>query len=167
MPDPASLLEAEQRGQGLVDDLVEVGELDVVALQQVHVVDAEPRTTLVEAARDAVGREVELALAILADLGCEEVTVAPDAPQRPSEHRLGAGRAIVGRHVDEVDPVVQRGMDRAHGLGVVGGPEDAAERGRAEAEDGDAESGAAERTVLHVRPTRAGGWRTGGCRRCG
>lgn len=57
--------------------VVELGrELDVKALQQVDVVDAETDAAFVERAGDALCGEVELAFAVLVDLGGENLAVA-------------------------------------------------------------------------------------------
>ncbi len=68
--------------EGLADDLVEVGELDVVALQQVDMVDSEPCATFVQAADCAGGAEVELAGPGLSDLRRQKIAVAGHSLER-------------------------------------------------------------------------------------
>src|SRR5207248_3228074 len=63
VPDPSGPLESDKRGDRFIHDLLDPGELHVMALQQVDVVDADANAALVEALSHAGGREVELALA--------------------------------------------------------------------------------------------------------
>jgi hypothetical protein len=77
-------------------DLVEVGKLDVVAADDVHVLEAKARQALVDAARHAVGGEVE-SLLVPAALGGDDDAVPRDGgvAEAVTEHRLRDGTAVV------------------------------------------------------------------------
>src|SRR4029077_11187418 len=84
------------------------------------------------------------------DLGGEHRPLAPPLQRLADDHlRLPLGVAVGG--VDEIDPCVQRPMDDADRLLVIGVPP-TAEHHRAEAERGDLQTAPAEIPVLH-RPS--------------
>src|SRR6185369_16116646 len=91
-----------KRGQRLVDDLLQVRELDVVALDYVDVVCAKSVQALVHARHDEGGREVEARLSVTADLRGEYVAIAINTTKRPAEHGFGAGETVERRHVDDI-----------------------------------------------------------------
>lgn len=76
--DFAGFLDLAQGGDGLGDDMVEVAEFHVVALDEVDVVHAEAGEAGVHIARHAAGGEIELdgGLAVAGDLGGEDVAIA-------------------------------------------------------------------------------------------
>ena len=111
-PDLALLLELPERRQGLVDDLRHLDELDVVAEDDVEVVDPHPVEADVDALDDPPGREVEVGGVVAAELGAEEVRVAGDAPEGRAEQALAQPPAVEGRGVDEVHAEVERDPDR-------------------------------------------------------
>ena|SRR5438128_8455336 len=74
----ALLLHPAQGGQGLVDDLIEVAELDVVALDNVQIIEAHSLKAFVDTAGEAGGGEVELVHVVTATLRAEDEAVALD-----------------------------------------------------------------------------------------
>ena len=110
------------------DDLLKAAELDVVTLDQIDVFDAEPRETFVHAARHAVRGEIEVVRAISSDLCREDVAVAADAGEAFAEETLRLRQSVVWRHVDEIDPAVDRGMHTADAVGLAHVAERAAQR---------------------------------------
>jgi hypothetical protein len=82
-------------------------------------------------------------------LGGQDDVLAAAAGQRPADDLLGLPAPVDVGGVDEVDPRVERRVDDAHGLVVVGvapGPE----HHGAEAEGADLDAGAAEQAMFHA-----------------
>jgi len=134
--DDALALERPQGRQGFVQQLASVAMLYVVALQHVDVVDAETREAGVQAAQGGVAREVPILVAIAAHLGHQDVVVARRAAQGDAQGRLGAGQAVIGRDIDQIDAGLQRGGDHFIGFGLRYVLIDAAQRGSAERQRG-------------------------------
>ena len=149
--DDALLFQAEQGRQGFVEDLVVVGELDVVALDQVDVIDAEALQAVLDAALGGRTRVIVVAarFGVAADLRGEQVRVARHAFQRAAEAEFRESLAVGGRDVDEVHAALERGLDGGDAVIERDLSEDGAERRRAEAENGDLEAGGAERAGFH------------------
>ena len=132
--DEARVLQRAKGRDGLAGDLVQRAELDVVTLDQVDMVHAEPGEAVPDAARHRAGAEVEGLVAVPADLGGEDIAFAVYAVQRLAEHGLGGGQSVVGRDVEEGDSRIQGGVHRLD-AGVLREPAvDAAQRRRAESE---------------------------------
>ena len=70
------LLYLTHRGDGLVDDLLYISKLNIVRLEQVHIVGLKPPQRLVNAAGNSLSREVEVLQAVAAALGAEHHFVA-------------------------------------------------------------------------------------------
>ena len=142
--------EVGQRAERLVDVGVGLGAVDLV---EVDPVGAEPAQAVLDLAHDPAARVAELVRVVAhraVDLRGEHDVVAPAAGQRLADDLLGlAARVDVGG-VDEVDAGVERAVDDADRLVVVG-VAPGAEHHRAEAERADLHAGAAERAVLHAR----------------
>ena len=109
-------------------------ELDVVTLDQIDIVDAEPGEAVPDAARHRAGTEVEGLVFVPADLGGEHVPVAVYAAKRLAEHGLGSGESVVGRDVEEGDSRIQGGVHRLDSSLLREPAVDAAQRRGAESE---------------------------------
>jgi hypothetical protein len=131
-PHQACLLHRPQRGNGLVRYLPHGAELDVVALDQVDVVDAESLHAVAHAAGDALGGEVEDIVAVPANLGGQHVTGPIDAARRLARHGLGSGQPVIRRDVEDVDPGVEGGVHGGDTVQLGEGAADPAERRCAE-----------------------------------
>jgi len=149
--DDALLFQAEQGWQGFIEDLVVVGELDVVALDQVDVIDAEALQAVLDAALGGTTGVIVVAawLGVAADLGGEQVGIAWHAFQRAAEAEFGEGLAIGWGDVDEVHAAFERGLNGGDAVVERDLAEDGAEGGGAEAENGNLEAGGAERAGFH------------------
>ncbi len=121
-------------GDGLIDDLAGVAELDVVGLQEVDVVGLQAGERLVDAGGDAGGGEVEPVGAVAAALGGEDYILA-QADEGLAETRFGEGEAVVGRDIEVVDAALDGEMDGGGSLGGIGDAKGVAQRGCAVAED--------------------------------
>jgi hypothetical protein len=107
-------LQVTKRRQSLLDQLAAVAMFDVVALQDIDVIDAEPGSALVQTAQRGFTREIPGFVAVAANLGHQHEVGARYALQRGAEGRFGARQTVIGRHVDQIDPGVQRGLN--HGV---------------------------------------------------
>ena len=128
---PAQLVQSRER---FTNDAPDRSVLEVVALQQVDAVDAEAAQAALEASDDALSREVEVRVAVAADLGRDRIPAARHSGERSPEHLLSA--AVVRSDIEEIDALVQGEAHREHTLVLVGAPEHAPERRGAEAERG-------------------------------
>ena len=105
------LLERNQGRQGLVHDLLKVGKLDVVDIDEVYEVHVEPFHAFVHAFFRPFGRiipAVDAVFPVTPDLGGKIVFVPGDLLQGQAEHMLGLGVAVIRRHVHEVDAQFDR-----------------------------------------------------------
>ena len=132
-----------QRRDRFVDDLRNAAELHVVHLDEINVLDAQPRQALVHAARHAVGGEVKvLFLVAVATHFCrEEVLFAGDLAQGPAEHRFCRRQTVERRGVDQIDAAVDRRVHGAHPFRLVDVSERPAQRGPPEGQDRNIEAG--------------------------
>ena len=97
MPHLAGLLQfMHAREAAFGDDLFQIHKFDVVALNQIDVIDMKPGETFIDAPDHALCGEIEFAFTILADLGRQQIALARDLPQRPAKDGLRAGGAVVG-----------------------------------------------------------------------
>ena len=148
--DLARAHEVGERAEGLVDVGVDLRAMDLVEVDPVR---AEPAQAVVHLAHDPAARVAEL-VGVVAHLAVElggqhDVVAAASLQRLPDDLLRLAARIDVGG-VDEVDPGVERAVDDADGLVVVGlAP--GAEHHRPEAQRADLDSSAAQRTVLHGR----------------
>ena len=116
--DDALLLQLNQHGQRLVDDLLQTTlhprlELDVVNVDQVDVVHVQTFHTLIDALQGALGTvvpDVHAVLAVASHLRGEIILVARNLLEGLAQDGLGLHMAVVRRHVDEVDAVVHGRM---------------------------------------------------------
>ena len=131
--------EVAQRAERLVDVGVGLGAVDLV---QVDPVGSQPPERVLHLRDDPAPRVAALVGVVAhraVDLGGQHDVVAPAAGQRLADDLLGlAARVHVGG-VDEVDAGVERAMDDADALVVVG-VAPGAEHHRAEAERADLRS---------------------------
>src|SRR5687767_3541728 len=113
MTNESLLFQGVERGQGFIHDLVVVSELDVVALDQVEIVDPQADEAVLNAAFGARFREIVVAtrFAIAADFRGEVIAIASHALERATEIQLGERATVSGRNVDEIDPTIEGGMD--------------------------------------------------------
>ena len=133
------------------DNLVDVAELHVMDLNKVEVVDAEPLQTFFDAARDACGGKIEIT-----DLGTEpgnlrrqQVTVAGHPLEGLTKNSLSLGGAVVGCRVDEVDSVIEGGVNGTDAILLGDRPEDGAKGGSSEGEFRDLDPCFAKRAIFH------------------
>ena len=110
-----------ERADGVLDGCVRV---DPVLVVQVDVVDAEPLEGSLEGGADVGRAAVEVAGAAAgvgdhAELGGQHHLVAPSA-DGPADELLVGERAVDLGGVDQGHPEVERSVDGADGLGVVG-----------------------------------------------
>ena len=143
-------LQLAQREQRFVDDLIEVSEFDVVALDNIEIIDPHAFQAFVHAARDAFGGEIELVHVVATALGAENETIAANLLEGFAEDFFRQCAPVVGRGVDEIHAAIERDVQRADALGLVQVAVFIADRGRAVADDGDVKSGFAQRTGLHA-----------------
>jgi hypothetical protein len=133
------------------ESLVDVGvRVEAVDLEQVDPVGAQPAQRVLHRTGDPPPRRAA-PVRVLAhrhrDLRRQDDVVTATLERLADDLlRLAAGVDVGG--VDDVDPGVERPVDDAHRLVVVGGPP-GAEHHRAEGERGDGDAGAAERSVVH------------------
>ena len=117
-------------------------------LEHVDAVDAEFAQRVVEAGDHALRRPA-FAAADDRGLGGDHHPLARHAPDRLADHALG----VIGRRgVQQIDAVVERGMDDRDGarLGAPGVQAQSAESTAAEARDADLEFRPAQRRVVHA-----------------
>lgn len=138
-----------QSRNGFVDYLVEGTEFNVVALDQVYVVQAEPLEAFIDAALYPLSRKVELSHVVPADLGSQEIAVAWNSTERPAEHFFGFRQPVVRRGVHKIDAKIERGADGAIGFGLFHRAKSAAHLRSAEGERGHAQAGFSKSPVLH------------------
>ncbi|CCY64554.1 unknown [Prevotella sp. CAG:1124] len=127
----------DERGERFVDDLVEVGELDVVYVDKVDVVNVQPFHAFVHAVGYALGRivpGVDAVLAVTPYLRGQVVLVPRYFLEGFPEHCLGLVVAVVGRYVDEVYAVVDGSVHGTYAFRLAYVVEYAAERRRSESE---------------------------------
>ena len=95
-----------QGRQCLVHNLMEVGKLNVVHIDEVDIVHVQALHAFVHALRGpsaAIVPGVHAILSIASHLGRQVIPVAGYLFQRLSQHRFRLVVAVVGRHVDKVD----------------------------------------------------------------
>ncbi len=134
--DLTRLVQALERGRGAL----QLGaRIRPVQLIEVDGVGAQPAQRRLDLGADAPRRGVSEHLAVApcqADLGGDHDAVAQTtARQRLADDLLGATETVDRRGVDQRDALVERGLDRAHGIALVGAaPHPSADRPRAEAD---------------------------------
>ena len=142
----ARLHELGHRADGLLDRHVGI---DAVLVVEVDVVGAEPLQRAVDRAAHVLGRAVERAdgrevagprrrLDAPRELGGEDVLVAVALDRPPDELLVGHRPVELGR-VEEVDPELQRALDRRDGLALVGRAVEGRHPHAPQAEGGDLE----------------------------
>src|SRR5690606_25877105 len=130
--DLALLAESRHRGERLIENGRERRELDVVREEDIDDVRTKTRETLLDRCDDPPGGEVETIgeIAIVApDLRGKDDLVALSLEEL-AEALLRQRTSVVGRDVEEIDPVVDRRMDRAPPLAGVDGTVVVPERSR-------------------------------------
>ncbi len=137
------------RGDRLLDDLPAVAELDVVGLEQVHVVSPQPPQRFFNAGRDALGGKVEGVHVVPPALGREKHLVPPALQRRP-QTLLRQRPAVVGRDVEVVDALIDGAVDCADAFGDVRLAELVAQRRGPVADDRHLHPRPAQRPVFHV-----------------
>ena len=108
-----------QGGQRLLNHLVEVGELHVVHVDDVDVVHVQALHALIHALRGTPGRVVpgvHAVLPITSHLRGEVVLVAGNVLEGLAQHCLCLEMAVIGRHVNEVDAIVDGHIDSTDAL---------------------------------------------------
>ena len=136
-----------ERGERLVDVARGIGPVDLV---EVDPVGAEAPEAVLDGADDpaaGVAARVAIGSHRRMELGGQDHVVAASG-ERLGDDLLGLARRVDVGGVDEVHPCVERGVDDANALVVVGvapGPE----HHRSETELADLDAGAAERAVVH------------------
>jgi len=70
--------------------------------------------------------EVEVRIAIAADLGGENVSIPRDGGEGFAKDRFGAGEAVERRHIKEVDAEIEGGVNATKAIGFINGAKDAA-----------------------------------------
>ena len=133
----AFVAQRHQRRQRLVDNLVEVGELDVVYVDKVYVPYVEPFHAFIHAVGYALSRIVPCVYAVLAVAAhlCGEVILIPRYfLEGLAEYGFGLVVSVIWRHVYEVDSVVDCRMHGLDAFGLAYVVEYSAERRRSEAE---------------------------------
>src|SRR3989442_667310 len=148
-PHFALLLKLAQRRKRFVNDLVEAAELDVVALDDVEVIQPRAPKALIHAAGHALSREIELVHVIAPAFGADDEAVAADFLERLAEDFFRESPAVVGRRVDEVDAAVKSEMQGTDALSFVEIAVFVAEGGGAVADHGDLQPRFSKRSVLH------------------
>jgi hypothetical protein len=89
----------------------QVDELDVVQLQDIDVVGAQPAKALLEAPPNSVRREVELIRSVLAGLSADDDLLTPPA-QHLAESPLSQPLAVGGAAIEEIDTGIHRSIHR-------------------------------------------------------
>ena len=151
----AGLLRLAEGRDGLIDDLLHRDKLDVVAEDDVEVVGAEAVQGDVDALRDALGAKVEVRQVIAAELRAELVAIARDAAEGDAQEYFGNTAAVEGRGVDEVDAAIEGDLDGLQGVIEGDTAEFLAERGGAETENREFDSGLTEGASLHGAKVQA------------
>src|SRR5438876_6289743 len=142
-------LNLPERGQGLIDDLPHVHELNVVTEEDVEVIGTEPMQADIDAFGHAPRGEIEVRQIIAAQFGAEGETVARRVAQGNAEEHFAHPAPVKRRGVDEVEPAIERDADAAQRLVETDLAELLPERRRAEAEDRELESGTTKGARFH------------------
>lgn len=113
------LAELHQCGQSLVDNLIEVGKLNIVNINQVDVVNVETLHALVDTVGYALGRivpGVDAVLAVASHLCRKIISVTLYFLQGFSQYHLGLVMTVIWRYVYKVNSVVNCRMDCFYAL---------------------------------------------------
>jgi hypothetical protein len=106
------LLDFAHRGEGLLDNLTRIHELDVVRLPQVEIVGAQPRQRLVDGSPQTRSRKIETRDIVPAAL-TRQNRVLSFSFECDAQALLGQGAPIIGRHVEKIDPLIDGRVHRA------------------------------------------------------
>jgi AcrR family transcriptional regulator len=144
--------EVRQHAERLVDV---GGRIEAVDLVEVDPVGLQPAQRVLDGLGDPAPRRapvVGVRPQRQADLRGQHDVVAPAVDQRLADDLLRLARRVEVGGVEEVDPGVQRAVDDPDGVVVIGVAE-RAEHHRPEAQRGDGDAGASERSVVHGAPS--------------
>ena len=141
-----------------MDDLVMVRKLNVVALDEIEVINSEALEAVLYTPFRALAGVVIIAtgLAIAANFSSQIITVTGNPLERPAQIELSESPPVGGRDIDQVNAAVDGRMDRFDAIVESDIVENGSQGRRTEAKAGDFQAGLAEEIVFHVYSGLAG-----------
>lgn len=109
--------------QGFIHNLLHINEFDVVAENDVEMIDTHAEQAGVNAFDHSTGGEVKMRGRVSAQFGAERIAVARHVAQSHSQEAFAHATAIKRRGVDEVHAKFKRDMHAANGFVDVNLPE--------------------------------------------
>ena len=156
--DHALLAQLNQRGKCLIDNLLQTArqsrlKLNIVHVDNVDIINIEPFHTLKNAVVSAAGRivpSVHAVFSVAAHLCRKNEFVARNLFKCLSQNHFRLQVAVVWRHIDKVDSVLNRSVHRTNAVGFVQRVENAAQTRRAKAQSRQLQARFSKISLFHL-----------------